>query len=81
MPKPRSTEVDRLVHHAQRLAHVGVEFSLGDAGLLEVHDVKEVVAEVFRELRSADLRPHGWHAEREHRGDTLHDVLSAFAAN
>jgi hypothetical protein len=39
MPKPRSTEVDRLVHHAQRLAHVGVEFSLGDAGLLEVHDV------------------------------------------
>jgi hypothetical protein len=73
--------VDRLVHHAQRLAHVGVEFSLGDAGLLEVHDVKEVVAEVFRELRSADLRPHGWHAEREHRGDTLHDVSRAFAAN
>jgi hypothetical protein len=52
-------------------AHVGVEFSFGDAGLLEVHDVKEVVAEAFREFRSADLHPRGWHAEREHRGDTL----------
>ena len=60
-----------MLQHAQRLAHVGVEFGLGDAGLLEVDDVKEVVAEVFLEFRSADLGPHGWHAEREHPVDAL----------
>ena len=71
-PNCRRVTADGVVQHANRLAHVGVQFGLGDTGLLEVDGVDEVVAEILLARQGADGRPNsGRHAQREHRVDPL----------